>query len=118
MKFSRIWFVLVSVLVACALPTVSLSAHANGPNCNPCVCEPVCEVMIPDAVKVEIDDRFNKSNELQSKILDYQTKKVDWWLSTTSIFLTLLGVAAAFLGYFGVNQGNKIKDSGKAYDIN
>ncbi len=49
------------------------------------------------------------SNELWRELLDYRAKMIDWWLATTAIFLTLLGVSAALLGYFGFKKLDTIE---------
>ena len=38
---------------------------------------------------------------------------VDWWLEATAIFLTLVGVAAAILGYFGFKRLDRIESKAR-----
>ena len=59
---------------------------------------------------VEMDHRFN---ELRRELLDDRAKGLDWWLTATAIFLTLLGVAAAILGYFGFKRLNRIESEAR-----
>ena len=46
-------------------------------------------------------------------IADYRAKMSDWWLEATAIFLTLLGVAAAILGYFGFKRLDRIESEAR-----
>ena len=62
------------------------------------------------AAYVEMDRRFN---ELRREILDDRAKVIDWWLEATAIFLTLLGVAAAILGYFGFKRLDRIESEAR-----
>ena len=48
-----------------------------------------------------LDDRM--------KMIDDRAKMIDWWIAATAIFLTLLGVAAAILGYFGFKRLDRIE---------
>ena len=59
---------------------------------------------------VETERRFN---ELRWELLDGRGKMVDWWLAATAIFLTLLGVAAAILGYFGFKKLDRIENEAR-----
>ena len=61
-------------------------------------------------VDVEIDRRFN---ELRRELLDDRAKTIDWWLAATAIFLTLLGVSAAILGYFGFKRLDRIESEAR-----
>ena len=62
------------------------------------------------ATNVEAERRFN---ELRGEFLDYQEKMTDRWLKATAIFLTLLGVAAAILGYFGFKRLDRIESEAR-----
>ena len=59
---------------------------------------------------IEIDRRFN---ELRRELLDARAKTIDWWLAATAIFLTLLGVSAAILGYFGFKRLDRIESEAR-----
>ncbi len=48
-------------------------------------------------------------NELRREFLDDRAKAVDWWLTATAIFLTLLGVVAVLAGYFSFKKFDDIK---------
>ena len=58
------------------------------------------------ATEVEILRRFN---ELRSELLDHRAKTVDWWLTATAIFLTLLGIVAVIAGYLSFERFRKIE---------
>ena len=58
----------------------------------------------------EIDRRFN---QLRRELLDDRAKTIDWWLAATAIFLTLLGVSAAILGYFGFKRLDRIENEAR-----
>lgn len=54
----------------------------------------------------DMDSRFN---ELRSEWLDHREKIVDWWLTATSLFLTLLSVLVIVAGYVGIKRFNEIE---------
>ena len=58
------------------------------------------------ATEVEILRLFN---ELRSELLDHRAKTVDWWLTATAIFLTLLGIVAVIAGYLSFERFRKIE---------
>ena len=58
------------------------------------------------AAEVEIQRRFN---ELQREVLDDRAKLVDWWLTATAIFLTLLGIVAVIAGYLSFKRFREIE---------
>ena len=58
------------------------------------------------AALAEVSHRFN---ELRSALLDHREKTVDWWLTATSVFLTLLSVFAVVAGYFGLKRFREIE---------
>ena len=59
---------------------------------------------------VETALRFN---ELRRELLDGRGKMVDRWLAATAIFLTLIGVGAAILGYFGFKKLDRIENEAR-----
>ena len=62
------------------------------------------------AVDVETQSRFDKlENEIRRKLLDDRADTIDWWLTATAIFLTSLGVLAAFLSIIGFNRFREIE---------
>ena len=48
-------------------------------------------------------------NELRREFLDDRTKAVDWWLTATAIFLTLIGIVAVLAGYLSFRKFDDIK---------
>ena len=58
------------------------------------------------AAEAEVLHRFN---ELRREFLDHRAKTVDWWLTATAIFLTLLGIVAVLAGYFSFKGFRKIE---------
>ena len=58
------------------------------------------------ATTVEIQRRFN---ELRSELLEGREKTVDWWLTATAIFLTLLGIVAVLAGYLTFRRFREIE---------
>ena len=58
------------------------------------------------ATAVEIQRRFN---ELRSELLEGREKTVDWWLTATVIFLTLLGIVAVLAGYLSFRRFREIE---------
>ena len=62
------------------------------------------------AIDVETQSRFDKlENEIRRKLLDDRAATIDWWLTATAIFLTSLGVLAAFLSIIGFNRFREIE---------
>ena len=128
MKFSQKWWLIIALLLGFST-TVSYYAaqteepsNVNGPNGSEVRAEsnelqsgsdepeqrqPTLasntDTTLADA---EIDRRFN---ELRRELLDDRAKTIDWWLAATAIFLTLLGVSAAILGYFGFKRLDRIE---------
>ena len=68
--------------------------------------DPPARLAIPAEVEVEIQRRFN---DLRRELLDDRTKLVDWWLTATSIFLTLLGIVAVIAGYLSFKRFREIE---------
>ena len=64
------------------------------------------------ATEVEIQRRFN---ELRRELLDDRSDTVEWWLAATAIFVTLFGVGAVLLGYFGFNRLREIAEEAKKH---
>ena len=58
------------------------------------------------AADIEISRRFN---DLRRELLDGRAKTVDWWLTATAIFLTLLGIIAVVAGYLGFRRFREIE---------
>ena len=58
------------------------------------------------AAEVEIQRRFN---DLRREVLDDRGKLVDWWLTATAIFLTLLGIVAVIAGYLSFKRFREIE---------
>ena len=54
----------------------------------------------------EIQRRFN---DLRREVLDDREKLVDWWLTATAIFLTLLGIVAVIAGYLSFKRFREIE---------
>ena len=134
MKFSHRWWVIVALLAASAVTVSFLSAQTEEPSA---VNAPSSAAVQSDSVEVQsssdepeqkqpkqpklVPDRDSAAdvetahlyNELRSKFLDDRAKMVDWWLEATAIFLTLLGVAAAILGYFGFKRLDRIESEAR-----
>ena len=127
MIFSQRWWVIVVLLFAFAVTVSAPTAQTEEP--SPVNAPSSAEVqsssdepgqkqstLTPNrdmtAADVEIDRRVNELwRELlnnRKKTIDDRAKTIDWWLEATAIFLTLLGVAAAILGYFGFKRIDKI----------
>ena len=128
MKFSQKWWLIIALLLGFAT-TVSYYAaqteepsNVNGPNGSEVQAESNELQLSSDEPEqrqptlasntdttladTEIDRRFN---ELRRELLDDRAKTIDWWLAATAIFLTLLGVSAAILGYFGFKRLDRIE---------
>ena len=62
------------------------------------------------ATEVEIQRRFN---ELRRELLDDRADTINWWLTATAIFLTLIGVVTPIVGaiaaYIGFNRFRSIE---------
>ncbi len=67
---------------------------------------------IDAATDVEIQRRFN---ELKREFLDHRVKLVDWWLTVTAGFLTLLGVVAVIAGYFSFQRFDNIETKAEGH---
>ena len=62
----------------------------------------------------EIQRRFDKlRNELRRELLDDRADTIDWWLTATALFLTLLGALAAFLSIIGFSRFREIEAEAK-----
>ena len=62
------------------------------------------------AVDVDIQRRFDKlGNEIRRELLDDRAATIDWWLTASAIFLTSLGVLAAFLSIIGFSRFREIE---------
>ena len=134
MKFSHRWCMIVVLLLDLAAMVSFLSAQTEEPSAvndpssaevqpdsveaqpssdDPAQKQPKQPTLVPDkdtASDVEISRLYN---EFRSKFLDDRAKMVDWWLEATAIFLTLLGVAAAILGYFGFKRLDRIESEAR-----
>ena len=58
------------------------------------------------AADVEWQRRFN---DLRREVLEGRVKLVDWWLTATAIFLTLLGIVAVIAGYLSFKTFREIE---------
>ena len=67
---------------------------------------PGARASIPTKAEVEIQHHFNG---LRSELLDDREKLVDWWLTATAIFLTLLGIVAVIAGYLSFERFREIE---------
>ena len=131
MKFSHRWWMVVALLFAFAATVSFLSAQTEEPSA---VDAPSSAAVQSDSVEVQSsrDESEQKQstlvpsrdiaaakvktellNELRSELLDNRAKMVDWWLEATAIFLTLVGVAAAILGYFGFKRLDRIESKAR-----
>ena len=132
MRFSQRWWVIVVLLFAFAVTVSAPTAQTEEP--SPVNAPSSAEVqsssdepgqkqptLTPNrdmtAADVEIDRRVNELwRELlnnRKKTIDDRAKTIDWWLEATAIFLTLLGVAAAILGYFGFKRLDRIESEAR-----
>ena len=75
---------------------------------------------VKDKARAADVENERRLNDLRGELLDHRAKNVDWWLSATDIFLTLLCVAVAILTYIGFKRRDKTgrearenKESGK-----
>ena len=133
MKFSQRWWAIVALLSVFAMSAIVFAAQTEG---SSAVNAPSSAKVQSDSVEaqsssdepeqkqpalvpsrdttlatdVETERRFN---ELRRELLDAREKIVDWWLEATAIFLTLLGVAAAILGYFGFKRLDRIESQAR-----
>ena len=62
------------------------------------------------ATEVDIQRRFN---DVRREVLNFQMRSVTWWLTAAATFLTLLSVAAVFLGYVGFNRFQQIEQEAR-----
>ena len=84
-------------------------ARTGPPGDAPLQSQPVAMPSSSDsnaAAEAEVLHRFN---ELRREFLDYRAKTVDWWLTATAIFLTLLGIVAVFAGYLSFKRFREIE---------
>ena len=58
------------------------------------------------AADVEWQRRFN---DLRREVLEGRVKLVDWWLTATAIFLTLVGIVAVIAGYLSFKTFREIE---------
>ena len=65
---------------------------------------------IPSEIEVERQSRFN---DLRREVLDDRAKLVDWWLTATAIFLTLLGIVAVIAGYLSFKRFREIESEAR-----
>ena len=136
MEFSHRWWVIVALLAAFAATVSFLSAQTEEPSA---VNAPSSAAVQSDSVEAQLSsdepeqkqskqptlvpDRDTAAdvevarlyNEFRSKFLDDRAKVVDWWLEATAIFLTLVSVAAAILGYFGFKRLDGIESEAREH---
>ena len=78
--------------------------------------EPTAKPAIPDAVKVELQHRFNeferRFNERQREILDARAAYIERWLVAISVVVVLGGVVG---GYIGFTKFDKIEDEARQH---
>ena len=131
MKFSHRWCMIVVLLLDLAAMVSFLSAQTEEPSA---VNDLSSAEVQPDSVEAQpsSDESEQKQlalvpsrdmaaakvktellNELRSELLDNRAKMIDWWLEATAIFLTLVGVAAAILGYFGFKRLDRIESDAR-----
>ena len=133
MKFSQIWWMIVALLCVFAVTVSFLAAQT----------EKSSTVNAPSSAEAQLDSTEAQvsSDEPEQKqltlapnrdtasaantetdplmavsrreFLDYQEKVTNWWLKATAIFLTLIGVAAAILGYFGFKRLDRIESEAR-----
>ena len=134
MKFSQRWWVIVALLFAFAATVSFLSAQTGEPSAvnAPSIAEVQSDsaeaqsssdgpeqkqskqpTLVPDRDTAADVEAARLYNEFRSKFLDDRAKMVDWWLEATAIFLTLIGVAAAILGYFGFKRLDRIENEAR-----
>ena len=122
---SRIWgWAIVIALVFAAMgvagqttpsmqtPPPLAAQEKSTPDMSPTVED--TETVGNTAVDVGIQRRFDKlGNELRREILDDRAATIDWWLTATAVFLTLLGALAAFLSIIGFSRFREIEAEAK-----
>ena len=139
MSYSQKWWVIVALLFAFALTVSVLTAQTEEPSAvnapssaevqadsagsqassdEPEQKQPTLEPnRDTTSADVENERRFNElRRELlddRAKMIDDRAKTLDWWLAATAIFLTLLGVGAAILGYFGFKRLDRIESEAR-----
>ena len=131
MKYSQKWLVFVALLVVFAVAVSLLSAQteeysdgnapssaevqsdsaeaqlsSDEPKQKPLTLAPNRDTTA-SAANIETDQRTAVSRR---EFLDYQERKLNWWLEATAIFLTLIGAGAAVLGYFGFKSLDETKN--------
>ena len=134
MKFSHRWCVIVALLAVFAATVSFLSAQTEEPSA---VNAPSSAEVQSDSTEAQVssDEPEQKQltlapnrdtasaakvktellNELRSELLDNRAKMINWWLEATAIFLTLVGVAAAILGYFGFKRLDRIESEAREH---
>ncbi|MYD06879.1 MAG: tetratricopeptide repeat protein, partial [Acidimicrobiaceae bacterium] len=133
MKFSQIWCMIVVLLLDLAAMVSFLSAQTedssavNAPSSagvQSASVEAQSSSDEPEQKKAALAPSRDTApatdietarlyNEFRSKFLDGRARRVDWWLEATAIFLTLIGVAAAILGYFGFRRLDGIESQAR-----
>ena len=65
------------------------------------------------AAEVDSQQRLNELQrellDTRGEFLDARTKNVDWWLTATAVFLTLLGIVAVIAGYLSFKRFGEIE---------
>ena len=128
-KFSKLWLVAVAALVFVSVlaaqsvepPAINAPNHAevqsgsakDQPISNKPQQEQQVHALNGDAVAAADVETALRFNELRRELLDGRGKMVDRWLAATAIFLTLIGVGAAILGYFGFKKLDRIENEAR-----
>ena len=131
MRYSQKWWLIVALLFAFALTVSVLTAQTEEPSAvnapssakvqsdsaeiQSSSDEPKQEqpTLTPDSDTAAAKVKTELLNELRRELLDDRAKVIDWWLAAAAIFLTLLGVAAAILGYFGFKRLDRIENEAR-----
>lgn len=135
MKFSQIWCRIVALLFVFSVTVSFLAAQTEE---SSTVNAPSSAEVQSDSAEAQLssDEPEQKQSTLapnrdtasssntetdqrtavsRREFLNYQEKLTNWWLDATAIFLTLLGVSAAILGYFGFKRLDRIESEAREY---
>ena len=123
MKFLQRWWGIVALLLVFATTVSFLAAQTEEPSAvnTPSRAEvqsgsnePRQNQPVPapnrDIISAEAE---RHSDELRHEFPDDRVKMINRWLTATAIFLTLLGITAAILGYFGFKRLARIESEAR-----